>query len=81
MLDWHYTPVEVAKLLDVVETQVLAWIHSKELVAFNVAKDPNGERPRWRISESEVCKFLVRRSNQDKFDRREKERIKAYLNK
>lgn len=43
------------------EDTLLAAIHSGELEAVNVAKNPNGQRPRWRISESALAKWLLRR--------------------
>ncbi|TWU39122.1 Helix-turn-helix domain protein [Novipirellula aureliae] len=61
MLEQHYAPVDAATMLGVDSEQVLAWIHSGELAAANVAKTQNAKRPRWRISESELGKFLLRR--------------------
>lgn len=56
-----FSPPKAAKILEVNSDKVLAWIKSGELVAVNVAANANGERPRWRISEDELGKFLLRR--------------------
>jgi len=61
MLDRHYQPKEAAEFLGTDTEQVLAWIHSGELAAVNVAKTLNAKRPRWRISESDIGRFLLRR--------------------
>ena len=61
MLEKHYTPQEAAELLACDVEQVLSFINSDELVAVNVAKQAHGKRPRWRISESHVGKFLLHR--------------------
>lgn len=60
-MEKHYTIQELAELLSVDEEQVLACVNSGEIVAVNVAKSPAGKRPRWRVSESEAGKFLLRR--------------------
>ena len=56
-----YTPPQAARLLGVKSDKILAWIHSGELVAANLATNHNGERPRWRISEDDLGRFLLRR--------------------
>jgi excisionase family DNA binding protein len=61
MLDQHFNPQQAAELLGVDNEQVLAWIHSGELVASNVAKSLQGKRPRWRISEADLGRFLLAR--------------------
>ena len=63
MVDRHFNVQQSAEALYVDDEQVLAWIHSGELVAVNVAKSANGKKPRWRISESELGRFLLRRRN------------------
>lgn len=60
-MEQHYTVQQLAELWGVDEEQVLAPINTGELIAVNVAKSPNGLRPRWRIAESEAGKFLMRR--------------------
>lgn len=61
MIEPHYTPQEAAGYLGTDDEQVTAWIHAGELVAVNVAKNPNGKRPRWRIPESALGRFLLAR--------------------
>ncbi|MCO8123420.1 helix-turn-helix domain-containing protein [Stieleria sp. TO1_6] len=56
-----YTPPQAAKLLGCKSDKVLAWIRSGEIVASNLATDPDGERPRWRIAEDDLARFLLRR--------------------
>ncbi|MDV6030385.1 MAG: helix-turn-helix domain-containing protein [Phycisphaera sp. RhM] len=63
MPEQFFTPPEAAELLGVKADKVLGWIHSGELVAHNCATDPNGERPRWRIADDELGRFLLRRRN------------------
>lgn len=57
----YYSPKEAAEVLSTDDEQVLAWIHAGELVAINVAKSIKQQRPRWRISESDLAKFLMAR--------------------
>jgi excisionase family DNA binding protein len=52
---------EVAKFLRVRPHKVLAWIHSGQLHAFNVAANPGG-RPKYRIDPEELTAFTTRRS-------------------
>jgi excisionase family DNA binding protein len=57
----YYTPQEVAEILGTDDEQILAWIHSGELVAINVAKSVSGKRPRWRVPETALGKMLIGR--------------------
>lgn len=59
----YYSPQEAAAVLGCDDEQVLHWIHSGQLPAVNVAKSPNGQRPRWRIAASDLGKFLISRRN------------------
>ncbi|QDV55485.1 helix-turn-helix domain-containing protein [Rosistilla oblonga] len=59
----YFTPPQAADIIGANADKVIGWIHSGELVASNVAANPNGERPRWRISEDELAKFLFRRQH------------------
>ncbi len=61
MSEQFFTPPQAAKVLGVTADKVIGWINSGELVASNLAADPNGERPRWRIGEDDLGKFLIRR--------------------
>lgn len=57
----HLRPREVAKRLDIKVDAVLAWIRAGELHGTNVAVRVGG-RPRWRITETDLQAFLLRRS-------------------
>jgi hypothetical protein len=57
----YYSPAHAAEVLAVDSEQVIAWIHAGELTAVNVAKSTAGKRPRWRIAENELGRFLMRR--------------------
>ena len=57
----YYTPREAAEVLGTDDEQVLSWIHGGELAASNVARDPKGKRPRWRIAEADLGRFLLAR--------------------
>jgi len=59
----YYSPQQAAEVLACDDEQVLFWIHSGQLPATNVAKSPNGQRPRWRIAASDLGKFLISRRN------------------
>jgi excisionase family DNA binding protein len=64
MLDEKYlTPQEAAEILNTNDDKVIAWIHSNELEAIDVAKSKNSQRPRWRISESALGRFIIGRRN------------------
>ena len=58
----HLTTKDIQQRLAVADETVRTWIHSKELRAVNISKNP--ARPRWRISEGDLTKFLEQRSNQ-----------------
>jgi hypothetical protein len=57
-----FTPPELAKELRVDAHFVLDRIRDGELAAVNVASDPHGRRPRWRISDEALQVFLARRA-------------------
>jgi excisionase family DNA binding protein len=57
----YYDSQQAAETLGVDTEQVLRWIHSGELPAFNVAKTLDAKRPRWRIAEADLAKFLMGR--------------------
>ena len=61
MVNASITPPELAKRYGVSPDKVLGWIRNGELRAINVATKPGG-RPRWRISESDIELFEVRRA-------------------
>ncbi|MBC7854564.1 MAG: helix-turn-helix domain-containing protein [Pirellulaceae bacterium] len=53
---------KVAEELGIDSGKVLAWIHSGELIAVDVA-ERRGGRARWRISQVELDAFLQRRQS------------------
>lgn len=59
MPSWR-TPPQIAAELAIDVSKVLAWIHSGQLVAVNVAENATG-RARWRIAQAEFEAFLNRR--------------------
>ena len=63
MVEQHYSIQQSADMLDCDGETLLAQIHSGELVAVNIAKKPDAKRPTWRIAESELGRWLLRRSN------------------
>ena len=62
----YFTPQEAAELLSTNDDKVIAWIHSNELDAIDVAKSKNSQRPRWRISESALGRFIISRRSSKK---------------
>ena len=55
-----YSIKAIEDLYGVSQMTVLAWIHTGQLAATNVARKPGG-RPRWRISEAALEAFELRR--------------------
>lgn len=70
------TPPELAKRWGVAADKVNHLINSGQLIAVNLAKDPNG-RSRWRISLAEVEIFESKRSNSPPLPKQSKRRRKA----
>jgi excisionase family DNA binding protein len=56
----YYTVQTAAETLAIDDEQVLSFIHSGHLKAVNLAK-PSSRRPRWRIAEGELGRFLLTR--------------------
>jgi excisionase family DNA binding protein len=57
-----YTPPEVARFLRTDVHKVHAWIARNELTAINIAERAGG-RPRWRIRQTDLEAFLLRRQS------------------
>lgn len=57
----YYSPQQAAEMLNVTDDGIVAMIHSGELVATNVARLADSKRPRWRIAESDLGRFLLSR--------------------
>ena len=64
-----FTPAALAKELRVSRSKVMGWIHSGQLVAFDVG---DGDKPRYRIDEEAVREFQEKRRVKppDRRDRR-----------
>ena len=60
-MEQHYTVQQTSEILVTDDEQVLSFIHSGDLRAVNIAKTLNGKRPRWRIAEADLAKFLMAR--------------------
>jgi hypothetical protein len=58
----YLTASQVAERLVVDIHAILGWISRGELRAVNVASDPNGRRPRWRIDPADLAVFEARRA-------------------
>lgn len=58
-----YTPNQIDKMLAQAKGKCLAWIQSGELKAHNLAKDGNGQRPRWRVFLTDLETFLESRAS------------------
>ena len=59
----YYTPAEISEILKVDTDGVIALIRSGELVASNVARSKAAAKPRWRISQESLDRFLASRTN------------------
>jgi excisionase family DNA binding protein len=68
------SPPQIAEVLGVDASKVLAWLKRGELVGVNLAESATG-RPRWRISQEALDRFLAARQShapQPKVTRRRK---------
>ena len=57
----HYSPQEAAEILGLSDDGIVAMIHSGEIVASNIARSKDAKRPRWRIAEGDLGRFLLSR--------------------
>lgn len=62
----YYSIQEACKVLACDDETILAQIHSGELPAVNIAKRMDAKRPTWRIAESELGRWLLKRGNAPK---------------
>lgn len=60
-LDRQYTAQQAAEILGVTDDGILKMIHSGQLAASDVARTTSSKRPRWRIAESDLGRFLIAR--------------------
>jgi Helix-turn-helix domain len=58
------TVPQIAEILKTDQKKVGKLIKSGELVAINIAHNPRGVRPRWRVLQSEFERFLAARQTQ-----------------
>ncbi len=58
----YFTPPEIARRLRVSPAKVLTWVHSGALRAMNLAADPGGSRPRYRILMQDLLTFEASRA-------------------
>jgi len=72
--DRDYKVHEFAAKENVGVHTVLAWIANGSLSATNVARDPKGRRPRWRISHEAVRAWELARQSQPPLPRRPRRR-------
>lgn len=56
----YYSVQMAAETLAVDDEQILSLIHSGQIRAVNMAK-ANSKRPRWRIAEADLGRFLLSR--------------------
>lgn len=71
------TPPELAKRWGVAPEKVLHMIHTGQLIAVNLASNPDGERPRFRIDPAEVRRFEEARSNRKPVPKTRKKPVKT----
>jgi excisionase family DNA binding protein len=57
----YYDTNQAAETLGVDVEQVLRWIHDGSLPAYNVARVVDSKKPRWRVAEADLAKFLMGR--------------------
>ncbi len=60
-IDRQYTTQEAAEILGVTDDGILQMIHGGQLAASDVARTTSSKRPRWRIAESDLGRFLIAR--------------------
>lgn len=60
-VDKHYTPQQAAEIIGITDDGIVSLIHSGEIIATNVARSKDSKRPRWRIAESDLGRFLLSR--------------------
>jgi hypothetical protein len=60
-VDKHYTPQEAAEIIGMTDDGIVSLIHSGDIIATNVARSKDSKRPRWRISEGDLGRFLLSR--------------------
>ena len=75
-VEQHFSPQQAAEILGVTDDGIVAMIHSGELVATNVARAADSKRPRWRIAESDLGRFLLSRRHPASQEQRPPRKLK-----
>jgi len=73
----HYSAQEAAELLGISDDGVVGLIHAGEIVAVNVARSKDAKKPRWRIPESDLGRFLLSRRHPASMERPAKRQRKT----
>ncbi|MBL9163122.1 MAG: helix-turn-helix domain-containing protein [Planctomycetaceae bacterium] len=60
-----YSPPQVADMLGVAPETVIAWVRSGQLPGFDVSR-PAARRPRFRITDAALAKFIEQRQTSPK---------------
>ena len=71
----YLSPPAIARRLGVSHGKILAWIASGELRAADFAT-VRGQRPRWRVAETDLTAFLARRTTSPPPEQRRRRRTK-----
>ncbi len=71
-----YTVKQVGKILKIGDARILTLIRSGQLIAVDVSPQPGG-RPRWRIMQSDLDGFILRRTYQPMPSRRKRRKRRS----
>jgi excisionase family DNA binding protein len=58
-----FTVEDLCQRYSVSPHTILRWIHSGELAAVNVGRQPGARKPRWRVTEASLGAFEARRAS------------------
>ena len=58
----HMSPPQVGKLLGIAADKVVRLIRSGQLEGYDCAENPNGQRPRFRVTPEALEDFIARRA-------------------
>lgn len=59
----YISPPAIAKRYGVSVRKVIGWIDRGDLIALNLAENPNGKRPRYRVRLADLEAFEQRRAS------------------
>ena len=60
-----YTVEDLCQRYSVTSHTVLQWIHSGQMVAVNVGRQPGARKPRWRVTEASLEAFEAARASRE----------------